>query len=43
MHTLKTQIEGAFSSEEALGLLSTLFAALAMLLVAAGIYGVLSY
>jgi ABC-type antimicrobial peptide transport system permease subunit len=43
MHTLQTEIEGAFSSEEVLGFLSTLFAALAMLLVAAGIYGVLSY
>jgi ABC-type antimicrobial peptide transport system permease subunit len=43
MHTLQTAIEGAFSTQEALGFLSTLFAALAMLLVAAGIYGVLSY
>jgi ABC-type antimicrobial peptide transport system permease subunit len=43
MHTLQTEIEGAFSSEEVLGLLSTLFAALAMLLVGGGIYGVLSY
>lgn len=43
MHTVETEIKGAFSSEEALGLLSTLFAALAMLLVATGIYGVLSY
>jgi len=43
MHTVQTEIEGAFSSEEVLGFLSTLFAGLAMLLVAAGIYGVLSY
>jgi predicted permease len=43
MHTVKTEIDGASSSEEVLGLLSTLFAALAILLVAAGIYGVLSY
>lgn len=43
IRTLQTEIEGAFSSQEALGFLSTLFAALAMLLVAAGIYGVLSY
>lgn len=42
MRTLQTEIEGAFSSQEALGFLSTLFAGLAMLLVAAGIYGVLS-
>jgi ABC-type antimicrobial peptide transport system permease subunit len=40
---VQTEIEGAFSSEQVLGLLSTLFAALAMLLVAAGLYGVLSY
>jgi predicted permease len=43
IHALKTEIEGAFSSQEVLGFLSALFAALAMLLVAAGIYGVLSY
>jgi predicted permease len=43
MHTVQTEIDGSFSSEEVLGFLSTLFAALAMLLVAAGIYGVLSY
>jgi predicted permease len=43
IRTLQTEINGAFSSQEALGFLSTLFAALAMLLVAAGIYGVLSY
>lgn len=43
MHTVQTEIEGAFSSEAVLGFLSTMFAALAMLLVAAGIYGVLSY
>lgn len=43
IRTLQTEIEGAFSSQEVLGFLSTLFAALAMLLVAAGIYGVLSY
>jgi ABC-type antimicrobial peptide transport system permease subunit len=36
-------LEGAFSSEAALGFLSTLFAALAMVLIAAGLYGVLSY
>jgi ABC-type antimicrobial peptide transport system permease subunit len=40
---MQTEIEGAFSSEAVLGFLSTMFAALAMLLVAAGIYGVLSY
>ncbi len=43
MHTVQTEIEGAFSSQAVLGLLSTLFAVLAMLLVAGGIYGVLSY
>lgn len=43
IRTLQTEIEGAFSSQEVLGFLSTLFAALAMVLVAAGIYGVLSY
>jgi ABC-type antimicrobial peptide transport system permease subunit len=43
IRTLQTEMEGAFSSQQALGFLSTLFAALAMLLVAAGIYGVLSY
>ena len=43
IRTLRTEIEGAFSSQEVLGFLSTLFAALAMLLVAAGIYGILSY
>ncbi len=43
IHTMKTEIQGTFSSEEVLGFLSTLFAALAMLLVAAGLYGVLSY
>ena len=43
IQTLQTEIEGAFSSQEVLGFLSTLFAALAMLLVAAGIYGVLSF
>ena len=43
MRTLRTEIEGAFSSQEVLGFLSTLFALLAMLLVAVGIYGVLSY
>ncbi len=43
IRTLKTEIEGAFSSQQVLGFLSTLFATLAMLLVAAGIYGVLSY
>jgi predicted permease len=43
IRTLQTEIEGAFSSQQALGFLSTLFAALAMLLVAAGVYGVLSY
>ena len=43
IRTLQTEIEGAFSSQEVLGFLSTLFAALAMLLVATGIYGVLSY
>jgi ABC-type antimicrobial peptide transport system permease subunit len=43
IRTLQTEMEGAFSSQQVLGFLSTLFAALAMLLVAAGIYGVLSY
>ena len=43
IRTLRTEMEGTFSSQEVLGFLSTLFAALAMLLVAAGIYGVLSY
>lgn len=43
IRTLQTEMEGAFSSQEVLGFLSKLFAALAMLLVAAGIYGVLSY
>ena len=43
IRTLRTEIEGAFSSQEVLGFLSTLFAVLAMLLVAAGIYGILSY
>ena len=43
IRTLQTQIEGAFSYQQVLGFLSTLFAVLAMLLVAAGIYGVLSY
>jgi predicted permease len=43
IRTLQMEMEGAFSFQEALGFLSTLFAALAMLLVAAGIYGVLSY
>lgn len=36
-------MEGALSSQQVLGFLSTLFAALAILLVAAGIYGLLSY
>ncbi|HEX4231325.1 MAG TPA: ABC transporter permease [Bryobacteraceae bacterium] len=43
VRTMQTEIEGSFSSQEVLGFLSTLFAVLAMLLVAAGIYGVLSY
>lgn len=43
MRTLQTEREGAFSSQQALGFLSTLFASLAILLVAAGIYGLLSY
>ena len=43
LNTVQTELEGTFSSEEVLGFLSTLFAALAMLLVGAGIYGVLSY
>jgi len=43
IRTLRTEMEGAFSSQQVLGFLSTLFAALAMLLVAAGIYGLLSY
>ena len=43
LRTMQTEMEGAFSSQQVLGLLSTLFAVLAILLVAAGIYGVLSY
>jgi predicted permease len=43
IRTLQTEMEGAFSSQQVLGFLSTLFAVLAILLVAAGIYGVLSY
>jgi predicted permease len=43
IRTLQTEIDGAFSSQQVLGFLSTLFAVLAMLLVGAGIYGVLSY
>lgn len=43
LRTLQTEIDGAFSSQQVLGFLSTLFAVLAMLLVAAGIFGVLSY
>ncbi len=43
IRTLQAEMEGAFSTQEVLGFLSTLFAALAMLLVATGIYGVLSY
>jgi putative ABC transport system permease protein len=43
IRTLQTEIEGSFSSQQVLAFLSTLFAALAMVLVAAGIYGVLSY
>jgi putative ABC transport system permease protein len=43
IRTLQTEMEGAFSSQQVLGFLSTLFAVLAVLLVAAGIYGVLSY
>ncbi|MBV9294141.1 MAG: ABC transporter permease [Acidobacteriaceae bacterium] len=43
MRTVHTEIEGAFSSEAVLGFLSTMFAVLAMLLVATGIYGILSY
>jgi macrolide transport system ATP-binding/permease protein len=43
IRTLQTEREGAFSSQQVLGFLSTLFAILAMLLVATGIYGVLSY
>jgi predicted permease len=43
IRTLKTEMDGAFSSQQALGFLCTLFATLALLLVGAGIYGVLSY
>lgn len=43
IRTLQTEIEGEFSFQQVLGILSTLFAALAITLVAAGIYGVLSY
>ncbi|HLH04313.1 MAG TPA: ABC transporter permease [Bryobacteraceae bacterium] len=41
--TMKTEIEGTFSTEQALGFLSMLFGGLALILVAAGLYGVLSY
>jgi predicted permease len=43
IRTLQTEMEGAFSSQQVLGFLSMLFALLAMLLVSAGIYGILSY
>ncbi len=41
--TMQTQFEGAFATEQALGFLSLLFALLALVLTAAGLYGVLSY
>ena len=43
LHTMRTAVDGALSSEQALGFRSTLFALLAMLLTATGLYGVLSY
>jgi predicted permease len=43
IRTMQAEMEGAFSSQEMLGFLSMLFAGLAMLLVAVGIYGILSY
>jgi predicted permease len=43
IRTVQTEKEGAFSSEEVLGFLSTLFAALAVLLTATGLYGILAY
>jgi ABC-type antimicrobial peptide transport system permease subunit len=43
MHTMQTEIAGASSSEQVLGFLSTLFAMLALLLTATGLFGVLSY
>lgn len=43
IHTLRNAIDGSLSSEQILGFLSMLFAALAVLLTAAGLYGILSY
>jgi ABC-type antimicrobial peptide transport system permease subunit len=41
--TLQTEREGAFSSQQILGFLSSLFALLSLLLVGVGLYGVLAY
>ncbi len=43
MRTLEAQIAGTFSVERMLATISTLFGALAMLLAAVGLYGVLAY
>jgi predicted permease len=43
VHTLNVDLEAGLSSERILGYLSTLFAAMATLLAAIGLYGVLAY
>ncbi len=43
VHTLDVDVQAGLSSERILGLLSTLFAALATLLAGIGLYGVLAY